>query len=84
MRPALTKADWAAFGRAATKWADDEHGAEFHAAVEGIVRNRLVKAWRQGYARGWTDGVDDATRDDGGIGYTDGMKRNPYDPEGRP
>jgi hypothetical protein len=75
-RPALTKADWTAFGRAAEKWADEQGGAEFRAAVEAIVRERLIRAWEQGYDRGFTDGVKDATEDDGG-GYAP-RATNPY------
>lgn len=75
-RPALTKADWRSFGRAAEKWADEAEGAEFRAAVEEIVRRRLEKAWAQGYNRGWTDGVRDANEDDGG-GFAV-RRANPY------
>lgn len=78
IRPALTKRDWERFGRAAAKWADDDAGSEFRAAIEAIVRDRLIKAWDQGFDKGWADGVNDATREDGGAGYTEDRARNPY------
>lgn len=76
-RPALTKADWKAFGQAAERWADNSGGAEFRAAVEGIIQRRLAKAWSQGFTRGWDEGVKDATSDEGG----NRTPPNPY--EGR-
>jgi hypothetical protein len=77
-RPALTKRDWEKIGRASVRWADDAEGAEFRAAIDGIVRERIIKAWDQGYDRGWDEGVRDATRDDGGAGYWAAIRRNPY------
>lgn len=72
-RQALTKADWTAFSRAANREPGDAVGAEFRAEVEKIIRRRLIKAWDEGYNRGWADGVDDATQDDGAT-----PSRNPY------
>lgn len=75
-RPALTKADWKRIGAASLRFADDVDTTRFREAVDAIVRARVMKAWEQGYDRGWTDGVKDATQDDGG-GYAV-RSANPY------
>lgn len=67
-RLALTKANWQRIYAAANK-----PGGDLKEAVETVVRRRLVDAWDQGYAAGWTAGVDDATEDD-----PPQPQRNPY------
>lgn len=71
-RPALTRADWRRINRA-TRISEPE---AFREAVDAVVRDRMRLAWDQGFDRGWTAGVRDANRDDGG-GMA-GRPRNPY------
>lgn len=74
-RTALTQADWQRFGRASMRWADDAEGDRFREEVEAIVRHRMALAWKQGFKRGWHEGVKDAMEDDGG----DNNYPNPYE-----
>ncbi len=72
-RKALTQRDWDQFGRAAERWADEQDGQPFRTEVERIIMSRLAMAWEQGYRRGLSDGMDDATEDE-----PRSRARNPY------